>query len=256
MADRVAGKVAVVTGSTGGVGEGIARLLAGEGAAVVVSGRRSEEGERVAEEIRAAGGRAVFQRADVSQEADCLALIAAAKEHFGRIDVLVNCAAALASFAFDELTVEQWEETMNTNVRGPFLCSREAIRLMKEQGGGGSIINIGTIYAYRGSADRIAYACSKGALLTMTKALANSFVRDRIRVNWIIVGWVASPQEIALRTITHGNGETFLRESGEKRALGRHETPEDIANGVLYLASDESSHVTGCELNITGGLYF
>jgi NAD(P)-dependent dehydrogenase (short-subunit alcohol dehydrogenase family) len=129
---------------------------------------------------------------------------------------------------------------------------------MRERGEGGSIINIGTTMVYRGggsgSLDRIAYSCSKGALLTMTKVMAGALLGDRIRVNWVTVGWVATPQEVALRDRTHGDGTAFLEEAGPKRPMGRHETPEDIAAGVLFLASDESSHVTGCELNISGGL--
>jgi NAD(P)-dependent dehydrogenase (short-subunit alcohol dehydrogenase family) len=139
------------------------------------------------------------------------------------------------------------------NVRGAFLCSQAAIPALRQQGGG-SIINIGSTLAYRSSGDRIAYACSKGALLTMTKVLARELLRDRIRVNWVTVGWVASPGEVELRNQTHGNGAAFLRERDQQAPLGRLETAEDIAAGVVYLASDAASHVTGCELNISGGL--
>ena len=253
MGDRVAGKVAVVTGSTGGVGEGIAKRLAAEGASVVVSGRRDAEGERVVQEICVAGGKALFHRADVSDEADCLSLVQAAVDGFGAVDVLVNNAAALAQRPFEELSVEEWDATYATNVRGPFILSRAAAKHMRERGGG-SIINIGTGMARRGSLDRIAYSSSKGALLSLTKTMAGSLLRDRIRVNWIIVGWVASPQEVELRNHTHGDGAAYLKQTAEKRPLGVHESPEDIAAGVLFLASDESTHVTSCELNITGGL--
>ncbi len=253
MGDRLAGKVAIVTGATGGVGEGIAKRLAAEGASVVVSGRRPEPGERVARDIAEAGGAAAFVRADIGAPEDCVALVAAARERFGGVDILVNNAADLASYDFAELTPEQWDAAFDANVRGPMLLARDAIPSMRERGGG-SIVNIGTCMAYRGPLDRIAYACSKGALLTLTKSLAGSLLHDRIRANWITVGWVASPQEIELRTRTHGDGEQFLRETEAKRPLGRHETPEDIAAGVLYLVSDDASHVTGCELNISGGI--
>lgn len=254
---RVAGKVAVITGATGGLGEGIAQLLAAEGASVVVSGRRDEEGEAVAQKIRDEGGEAHFHRADIGREEDCLSLIQAAREKYGRLDILVNNAAALAQHPYDEITVEQWDAAYAANVRGPFLCSREAVKIMREQGdGGGSIINVGTTMAYRGgNLDRIAYSTSKGALLTLTKVMAGALLKDCIRVNWVIVGWMATPQEMALRDRTHGDGEQFLRETGEKRPMGRHETPEDIAAGVLYLVSDEAAHVTGCELNVSGGLW-
>lgn len=255
MAGRLVGKVAVVTGATGGLGEGIARRLASEGAAVVVSGRRADEGEAVAQSLRDAGGRAAFHRADVAVEADCNALIAAAVETFGRVDILVNNAATLAHHPFDELTVDQWDTAFDANVRGPMLLSRAAATRMREQGDGGSIINIGTTMNYKGGAlDRVAYSCSKGALLTLTKSLAGGLLRDRIRANYVIVGWMATPQELALRDRTHGDGEKFLQETGDKRPMGRHETPEDIAAGVAFLAADESEHITGCELNISGGL--
>lgn len=255
MAGRIEGKVAVVTGSTGGLGEGIAKMLAAEGAAVIVSGRRDDEGEAVAAAIREAGGQAIYRHADVSRPDDCAALIEAAKAEFGRLDVLVNNAAALAHVPFDELTVEQWDAAFAANVTGPMLLARAAIPLMREQGGG-SIVNIGTTMVYRGGGlDRIAYSASKGALQVMTRTLASSLLKDRIRANWVIVGWMATPQEVELRTRTHGDGEKFLSESGEKRPMGRHETPEDIAAGVLYLVSDEASHVTGTELNVSGGLY-
>jgi NAD(P)-dependent dehydrogenase (short-subunit alcohol dehydrogenase family) len=253
MCGRLTGKAAIVTGATGGVGEGIARRLAAEGASVVVSGRRTEPGERVAQEIVQAGGVAAFVRADVGAPEDCVALVAAARERFGRLDILVNNAADLAPYDFDALTCEQWDAAFHANVRGPMLLAREAIPAMREAGGG-SIVNIGTCMAYRGPLDRIAYACSKGALLTLTKSLAGALLQDRIRVNWIVVGWVASPQEIEYRTKTHGDGERYLQETGARRPLGRHETPEDIAAGVLYLVSDDGSHVTGCELNISGGI--
>jgi NAD(P)-dependent dehydrogenase (short-subunit alcohol dehydrogenase family) len=250
---RLTGKVAVVTGSTGGIGAAIAHRLAAEGASVVVSGRRIPEGEEVARAIEMAGGAAAFVRADVSVERDCLALVRFAVERFGRLTTLVNNAADLAWASFDNLSGEAWDAAFATNVRGPMLLSRAAVPLMRASGGG-CIVNIGSCMAYGGPLDRLAYACSKGALLTLTRSLARCLAQDRIRANWIIVGWVASPAEIALRARMHGDGERFLAESSAKRPMGRHETPEDIAAGVAYLVSDEAEHVTGCELNISGGI--
>jgi NAD(P)-dependent dehydrogenase (short-subunit alcohol dehydrogenase family) len=252
---KLDGKVAIVTGATGGLGEGIAQKFISEGATVLVSGRREEEGQEVVQRITANGGTASFFRADVGNEADCLALIQAAIDKFGRLDILVNNAAALAHHPFDEMTADQWDAAFAANTRGPFLCSRAAIPHLKAAGGG-SIINIGTTMIYRGGAmDRMAYTASKAALLNITKSMAAAFAKDRIRVNWVIVGWMATPQEVALRNQTHGDGESFLQQRGEARPFGRHETPEDIASGVLYLVSDDASHVTGCELNISGALY-
>ena len=253
MGNRVQDKVAVITGSTSGVGEGIARGLAAEGAQVVISGRNEVEGARIVAEIEDTGGKAIFHRADISSETDCLALISRAVGHYGKLDILVNCAAALAQHNFDEMTVDEWDYAYAANVRGPFILSRAAIPFFRKQGGG-NIVNIGTCMGWGGPPERIAYSTSKGALLNLTHSLARGFIHDKIRVNWITVGWVASPHEIALRDKTHGDGKKFLDEHSDKRPLGRHETPEDIAAGVLYLVSCDGSHVTGCELNISGGI--
>ncbi|MHB9031841.1 MAG: SDR family NAD(P)-dependent oxidoreductase [Anaerolineae bacterium] len=252
MGKRVEGKVAVITGSSGGMGEGIARRLAEEGAAVVISGRRGALCEQVAADIAANGGRAWACRADVAVEADCIALIKGAVEHFGRLDILVNNAAVTPNEPDLQVGTELWDAVFDVNVRGAFLCCREAIPVM-QAAGGGSIINIGTGMAYMGSTNRLAYSCSKGALLTLTKTLARAYAPAKIRVNWLMVGWVATPGEVALKTEAYGDGAKFLAEAAAKSPLGELETVEDIANGVLYLASDEAKHVIGCELNITGG---
>lgn len=252
---RVAGKVAVVTGSAGGIGAGIARRLAAEGAAVVVTDRKVEQGGQVAEEIRAAGDRAIFVPSDLTRQTETTSLIQAALDEFGRLDILVNNAAIYPQTPLEEVTAAAWDEVFATNVRAVFFCCREAIRAMRQRGSG-SIVNIGTTLAYRARANRLAYACSKGALLTMTRVLAQELLADHIRVNWITVGWVITPGEVALRKRTHGpQGLAYLEERSRQAPLGRLETPEDIAGGVLYLVSDEASHVTGCELNISGGLW-
>ncbi len=247
-------KVAIVTGSTGGIGEGIAQALAAEGAAVIVSGRRIEEGEQVVAKIQAKGGTAEFVQADIAREYDCFALIRTCKVHFGQVDILVNNAGIFPSTPLTDVTAAQWDEVFATNVRGAFLCSQAVIPAFKRRGGG-VIINIGSTLVNRGMGDRIAYACSKGALLTMTKVLARELLPLQIRVNWVTVGWVATPGEVELRNQTHGNGQAYLDQMSSRMPLGRLETVEDIAAGVVYLASDAASHITGCELNISGGLW-
>ncbi len=250
-------KAAVVTGSTGGIGEGIARRLAADGLAVVVSGRRQELGEEVVCSIRAAGGEATFLRADVGVPEDCAALIGGAVERYGRLDVLVNNAAVFSQMPMAELSVEQWDLEFAVNARGPFLCSREAIPHLRAVGGG-SIVNIGTtmVHGYgRGHLERMGYIGSKGALLAMTKSMARELAADRIRVNWVIVGWVATPGEIALRAGQVDDPEGYLAERGRDLPLGRMERPEEVAAGVSFLVSDDASHVTGCELNVSGGIW-
>ena len=257
MSIPLSGKVAVVTGSTGGIGEGIARRLAADGAAVIVSGRRIERGEQIAHEIATGDGQAIFVQTDVTRESDCARLIQTTLDAFGRLDVLVNNAAHLSSVPFEDLTTEVWDQVFAVNARGPYLCCRHAIPPMRRQGGG-AIINIGTTMVYRGVGprmDRLAYACSKGALLAMTKALARALLSDHIRVNWVTVGWVATPGELTLRDKAHGDGLAYLQERARQAPFGRLETVEEIAAGVAYLASDEANHVTGCELNISGGLW-
>lgn len=252
MAERMNGKVVVVTGSTSGIGEGVARRLAAEGARVVVSGTKVALGEEIVDGIERDGGQAIFIRADLRREAECTYLIEATIERWDRLDVLVNNAGVFPSVPFEEMSIDQWDQVFTVNVRGVFLCTRAAIGIMRPQGGG-AIINIGSTLAYGASLDRLGYACSKGALLTMTKSLARELLPDRIRVNWVTVGWVATPGEIALREQTHQDGMAFLEQQARKAPLGRLETVEETATGVLYLASDDASHVTGCELNISGG---
>jgi NAD(P)-dependent dehydrogenase (short-subunit alcohol dehydrogenase family) len=251
----LSGKVAVVTGSTGGLGEGIARRLAAAGAAVVISGRRQEEGETVARRITSeTGAPAIFTRCDVSQERDCLNLVKTCQDHFGRLDILVNNAAAIPVEPDGTQSVELWDDVFAVNTRGPFLLCRESIPLMREQGGG-RIVNIGTTLVYRGHIDRLAYCCSKGALLTMTKVLARGLAKDHITVNWVMVGWVATPQEIVHRDQTHGDGKAYLAQSAGRMPMGELETVDDIAEGVAFLCSPQASHVTGCEFNISGGAW-
>ncbi len=249
MSSRLKDKVAVVTGSTRGIGEAVVRRLAAEGARVVVSGIDDAQGAHVAAEIGAS-----YVSADVRRPARCEALIAEVVQQHGRLDVLVNNAGVFPSLSLEASTPEAWDEVFAVNVRGAYLCSRAAVPHLK-QGGGGVIVNIGTTLAYRGSEDRIAYAASKGALLSLTKTMAHAFARDRIRCNWVTVGWVASPGEIALRDELTGDGLAYLAERGERTPFGRIETADEIAAGVAYLSSDEAVHITGCELNISGGMW-
>lgn len=248
--------VCVVTGSTGGIGEGIARRLAADGMSVVVSGRRAAKGEQIANEIVAAGGSACFIAADVADPAACRALIHAAASQYGRLDMLVNNAGIFPSAEIHETTAEMLDEVFAVNVRGAFLCAQASIPHMRRQGGG-SIVNIGSTTPFRCRKDSFAYAASKGALLTLTKGLARALVEDRIRVNWVTVGWVATEGEIELRSrkAPDGAGQAYLDKVSAAAPMGRLETVEDIAAGVAYLVSDAASHVTGCELNISGGLW-
>ncbi len=249
------GKVAVVTGGNSGIGRAIVLELARQGANLVIDYIvHPEATEELEQEVLALGDQVTGVEADVSQLDGLRKMINAAVQQFGRIDILVNNAAITPDEPLLRQPAEVWDEVFAINTRGPFLLCREVIPVMKAQGGG-RIINIGSTVPQRGDANRLAYGCSKGALLTMTKMLARGLVRDHILVNWVAVGWVATPGEVALRNQISGDGQAFLDEVGRKAPLGRLETVEEIAAGVAYLASEEASHITGCELNISGGLW-
>ncbi len=253
MAGRVAGKVALVTGGGTGIGRGCATLLAREGAEVIVANRTAETGEETVRLIREAGGEAAFCRTDVSKVSDCERAVNFAVETFGRLDVLVNNAAVFPRATLEETTEEFFDRLIAINLRGPLFLCKYAIPIMRA-GGGGSIINIGSIHGYGGGGILLVYAITKGGLLTMTRNLAMSFANSNVRVNYVIPGWVLSEGEIRVQEQFHGRSVEDLAEISKRLPMGRHQTPEDSAYAVLYLASDESSMVTGCVINTDGGM--
>ena len=245
---RLENRIAVITGSAAGMGEGIARVFANEGGTVVVSDKDKVNGAAVAASIEKEGGRAIFQRADVRVEADCRALIARAVEIYGRIDVLVNNAAINPRGSIENTTAETWDEVFATNVRSAFFCMREAVAHMKQQRRG-SIINIGSVNAYIGEPKLMAYSASKGALMTLTKNTASYLSEYRIRVNQINPGWTLTPNEHRVKT-EEGKGEGWVDQAIRTRPFGRLLFPRDIALAALYFASDESACITGSVLDL------
>lgn len=251
MGERLAGKVAIVTGAAQGIGYGIASMLAREGARVVIGDIQPERGEAAAAAIEAAGGVASFCHTDVREESHCARLVAAALERFERLDVLVNNVGVYPRATLEETTTELWDDVLNVTLRSAFYCCKYAVPVMR-QSGGGSIVNIGSINGIQGLDNLVAYSSAKGGLLTLTRTLAGACARDRIRVNYVIPGWVLSEGEIALHQ-SRGVDEASLRQAGQGLRLGRHQTPEDTAYAVVYLASDESAQVTGTVLHIDAG---
>lgn len=249
-AGRLADKVGVVTGGAAGIGRGIATVMAAEGARVLIADK-NEAGEEVAASIRDGGGQAVFTRADVTLEADCDRLVATAVREFGRLDALVNNVGWFPRATLEETTAELWDEVLAVNLRSAFFCCRAAVGPLRAAGGG-SIVNIGSINGIQGLPALVAYASAKGGLLALTRTLAGALAADRIRVNYVIPGWVLTETERNLHT-SRGVSEEDLVAAGRTLPLGRHQTPEDTAWAVVYLVSDESSQVTGTVLHIDAG---
>jgi NAD(P)-dependent dehydrogenase (short-subunit alcohol dehydrogenase family) len=251
MSDRLSGKVVIVTGAAQGIGFGCANLIASEGAAVVLGDLQVERGELAAAKILAAGGRAHFYKADVRSERECSWLVEKTAKTFGRLDGLVNNAGWFPRATLEATTTELWDEVMRVNLRGAFYCCKHAAPVMRE-GGGGSIVNMGSVCGIQGLPNLVAYGAAKGGLLSLTRTLAGALAEHRIRVNYVIPGWVLTEGELALHK-TQGREEETLRKEGEKLALGRQQTPLDTAFAVVYLLSDESSQVTGTVLHVDAG---
>jgi NAD(P)-dependent dehydrogenase (short-subunit alcohol dehydrogenase family) len=240
------GKVAVVTGGTSGVGEAVARALAGAGAAgLVLAGRDHQRGDRVAGELTDLGCPTVFAEAHLEQPEHCRAIVGRAIEEFGFIDGLANCAAVNTRGTLDDTTVELWDHHMAVNVRAPFLTTQEAARHMKTRGHGGSIVNILSMSAHGGQPFLTAYSTSKGALATFTKNAAHSLRFDRIRVNGICLGWADTPYEDAIQRSDHEATDGWLERASDTEPMGKLAQPTEIAQLVLLMLSDAGGIMTG-----------
>jgi NAD(P)-dependent dehydrogenase (short-subunit alcohol dehydrogenase family) len=241
-AQRLDGKVLVVTGSTQGLGAAIARRAARLGAGgIVVTGRDRERGERMCDELAC---EAEFVAADLAEADACGRVIAACDDRFGRLDGLVNAAGLSMRGTLDDTSVELWDLLFAVNVRAPFLLMQRAARLMRRGGEGGSVVNIITMSSHGGEPVLTAYASSKGALATLTRNAGHQLQPDRIRVNGLNIGWTATEGEHGVQTTT-GRPEDWLAEADASAPLGRLLRPDDIAPMVTYLLSDAARMVTG-----------
>ena len=242
---RLEGKVAIISGGARGMGAAEARMFAREGAKVVIGDLLEEEGAKVAAEIGETGGEALFVRLEVTDEASWQSAVEAAVERFGKVDILVNNAAILRLQGLLETTEEIWDEVMDVNAKGTFLGTKAVIPEMR-RAGGGSIINISSGAGITGSQRNTAYHASKGAVRIFTKSAAIQYAGENIRVNSVHPGPIDTDMLASSRTAEGGR-------TPDQIPLGRYGRPEEVAYGVLYLASDESSFVTGSEVVIDGG---
>ena len=248
-AKKLTGKVAIVTGASKGIGASIAKRLADEGAAVVVNYASSKEGaDRVVAEISSKGGKAIAVQANVAKEVDIRRLFAEAREAFGRLDILVNNAGIYEFAPLENVTAEHFHKMFDLNVLGLILASQEAVKHFGASGG--NIVNISSVAATAAPATGSVYSATKAAVDAVTKALAKELGPRKIRVNSINPGMVETEG-------THSAGITeseFRKRTEESTPLGRIGQPQDIAPAVVFLASPDSSWITGETLYVTGGL--
>jgi len=249
MGKRLEGKVAIITGSTSGIGRATAKLFAEEGAKVIVNGRRAELGEQVVQEIKEKGGEAFFFQADISQKDQLRALINSADETYGRLDILVNNAWSGKIGSILDLTDKDWEAGIAVSLNAVYLGCKYAIPLMT-RGGGGSIINISSVHGLLASRHYLPYDAVKAGLIQMTRQIALDYGEQGIRVNAICPGWIIIERS---EDIVQEHPK-WLRLIKALYPVGRPGYPIDVAKAALFLASDDSAFITGHALVVDGGL--
>jgi NAD(P)-dependent dehydrogenase (short-subunit alcohol dehydrogenase family) len=248
MTDKssLSGKYAIITGSTQGLGETIARLFVERGAAgLVICGRSTERGQAVAADLESDQCDVRFVPADLAKVEDCRRIVAAADESFGTVHILVNAAGVTDRGTIWDTSAELWDWIMAVNVRAPFLLMQEALKIMRRDQVAGSIVNISSLSAYGSVPFLTPYAASKGALVTLTKNVAYAVMRHRIRVNALNIGWMDTPGEDVIQRKYHSVGEDWLAAAEAAQPFGRLLKPIEVARAVAFMASDESGMMTG-----------
>jgi NAD(P)-dependent dehydrogenase (short-subunit alcohol dehydrogenase family) len=249
---RLADKVAVVTGATTGIGQVIARRFAAEGASLIVNGRNRQAGARLVDELRSAGTSADFVCGDVADEATADSIADTARARYGRIDTMMLNAGVVVYGNFWELTPEEFDLTMGVNVRGPWLCARAAVPLLPD---GASIVLMGSVSSFMIPPGESVYCASKAAVVQLAKAIAGDLAHRGIRANALCPGAVGEVgmMQAAIAESDDG-GAGVIEEVKAITPLDRMATPTEIANGALFLASSESSYMTGASLVLDGGI--
>lgn len=243
---RLKDKVAVITGSTRGIGKAIAQKYAGEGAKVVIIGLSNDEIQASMEDFKANNQQVYGYKMDVTKKAEVEEVFARIISELGTIDILVNNAGITADAQLYKMTEDQWDRVISVNLKGVFNCSQEAIKTMREKEYG-KIINISSVVGIYGNFGQVNYAATKSGVIGMTKSMAKELGRKNINVNAVCPGFIMTEMTAAMP-------EKVLAMMSEKAPLNRLGQPEDIANACLYLASDESSFVTGAVLSVDGGI--
>jgi 3-oxoacyl-[acyl-carrier protein] reductase len=243
---KLEGRVALVTGASQGIGQACASALAGQGASVALAARNQQKLEEVAGQIAAAGGKAAVFAMDVTEEEQIKSGIKSALAHFGTIDILVNNAGITRDQLVMRMKRADWDAVLNTNLTSAYLCTQQVIGSMLKQRWG-RIINITSVFGQIGQAGQANYASSKAGLIGLTMALAREVASRNITSNAVAPGFIET-------SMTAGLSEEFKHTAVKMIPLGRVGTPEDIANAVTFLASDEASYITGHVLNVNGGM--
>jgi hypothetical protein len=240
------GKIAVVTGSTQGLGETISHLFADRGVkGLVIAGRNAKNGARVKAELEKKGVRTVYVEADLASLDDARKLVSACDKEFGRIDALVNAAAITDRGTIWDTTPELYDRMFDINVKAPFFLMQDALHLMKKSRTSGTIVNILSMSGHGGQSFITAYCSSKGALATLTRNVAYSVMKYRIRVNGLNIGWMDTPGEDRIMKTYHDADPNWLKNAEAGRPFGRLLKPTEVARAVAYLSSEESGLMTG-----------
>lgn len=249
--NRLDGKIAIVTGGTQGLGAAIAETFAGAGiAGIVTCGRSTPKGEAVASRLYGESGVPVhFVTADLGIVGDCRRVVAEAEERFGRIDILVNAAGLTDRGTILDTSPELFDQMFAVNVRGPFFLIQESARIMIREGIEGAIVNIGSTSALAGQPFISAYCASKGALATLTRNTAFALLRNRIRVNQLNIGWMASDGEDRIQREYHGADEGWLEKAAAEQPFGRLVDPAEVARAVTFMVSADAGMMTGSVVN-------
>ena len=243
---QFAGKFAVITGGTQGLGEAAARLFAERGAAgLVIAGRNAERGQALATDLTKGGCETRFKQTELSDLDDCAALIAEADSAFGNLHCLVNCAAFTERGTILDTEPQFWDKMMDVNARAPFFLIQGAAKIMRRERTPGAIASVISVAMYGGFPRIIAYSASKAALAIITRSAAYSLRFDRIRVNGLNIGWTDTPAEDIIQRTFHGGGGDWLAEAEAKMPFGRLLKPREVARAVAFLCSDESGMMTG-----------